>query len=145
MKRTGTAVAARKSFVADKFKIPETVIAVIALAAYAVIEYRSSVINVYHDNDRMIRCIIFEIITFALAVVLIIHGAKENSLFRINLGFISICVLILFIVFEGDFELYIKGIVLLVLGAALLLINYKAMVKKRKLLAEKERQVTDNE
>lgn len=144
------AVASRKSFASDKLKIPEVAAMTAALVAFAIFEYCfSNKINpaesIDYESRRMLRCLTFEIITFILAVITIIHGAKENSLFRINVGFISICAIIFILMLGVDLELYIKGIVLLVLGAGLLLINYKGISKKKKLLEKAERQVTENE
>ena len=69
------------------------------------------------------------------------HEAEVYALFKINLGFITVCVLASFLVWHADFGLWLKGLILLGFGVLLLLINRRALSRKQK--AEAERQVED--
>ena len=79
------------------------------------------------------------ILLFALSVLFILEGVKENRLFFINVGFVSLCANLFWLLTGLDVNLLIKGGTLLVMGIALLLINLKITSKK------KEGQVTLNE
>ena len=101
------------------------------------------------ENDTETkRIVVFQSITFALGVLLILQGAKENALFKINLGFLSICTLAGYLVWHADFKLWLKGLILLCFGALLFVINRAALSRKQKAMqqsqiAEPERQVED--
>lgn len=79
------------------------------------------------------------ILLFALSVLFILEGVKENRLFFINVGFVSLCANLFWLLTGLDVNLLIKGGTLLLMGVALLLINLKITSKK------KEGQVTFNE
>ena len=79
------------------------------------------------------------ILLFALSVLFILEGVKENRLFFINVGFVSLCANLFWLLTGLDVNLLIKGGTLLLMGVALLLINLKITRKK------KEGQVKTNE
>lgn len=79
------------------------------------------------------------ILLFALSVLFILEGVKENRLFFINVGFISLCGNLFWLLSGLDVNLLIKGATLLLMGIALLMINLKITNKK------KEGQVASNE
>ena len=68
---------------------------------------------------------------FALSVLYILEGVKENRLFFINVGFISLCVNLFWLLTGLDVNLLIKGGNLLLMGIALLVINLKITNKKK--------------
>ena len=71
------------------------------------------------------------ILLFALSVLFILEGVKENRLFFINVGFISLCANLFMLLTGLDVNLLIKGGTLLIMGIALLLINLKITNKKK--------------
>ena len=79
------------------------------------------------------------ILLFALSVLFILEGVKENRLFFINVGFVSLCANLFWLLTGLDVNLLLKGGTLLIMGTALLLINLKITNKK------KEGQVKTNE
>lgn len=68
---------------------------------------------------------------FALSVLYILEGVKENRLFFINVGFISLCGNLFWLLTGLDVNLLIKGGTLLLMGIALLVINLKITSKKK--------------
>lgn len=68
---------------------------------------------------------------FGLSVLYILEGLKENRLFFINAGFISLCGNLFWLLTGLDVNLLIKGGTLLLMGIALLVINLKITGKKR--------------
>lgn len=79
------------------------------------------------------------IAAFTVAILYIVQGLKENKLFPLNLGFVSIAVLTFMILAEYETDMLLKGCVLLVMGGILMLINLKitrVKEKERKSLTE---------
>ena len=68
---------------------------------------------------------------FALSVLYILEGIKENRLFFINVGFISLCGNLFWLLTGLDVNLLIKGGTLLLMGIVLLTINLKITNKKK--------------
>lgn len=67
----------------------------------------------------------------ALSVLYILEGVKENRLFFINVGFISLCGNLFWLLTGLDVSLLVKGGTLLLMGIALLVINLKITGKKK--------------
>ena len=122
----------------DPVRVLELCIFFAAMAFY-------TVMFVTEDNADTRRTVIFQAMTLMLAALLILQGAKENALFKINLGCLSICTLAGFLIWHADFKLWLKGVILLCFGLLLLVINRAALSRKQKALQAKaeERQVTD--
>lgn len=74
----------------------------------------------------------FAFCIFALSVVFIMQGLKENRLYSLNLGFVSIAVLVIMLLSDLEADLLIKGCVLLIMGGILMLMNLKITKKKEK-------------
>lgn len=79
--------------------------------------------------------------TFTVAILYVVQGLKENRLFPLNLGFVSIAVLTFMILAEYETDMLLKGCVLLVMGGILMFINLKiarVKEKEKKVLAGNE-------
>lgn len=75
---------------------------------------------------------VFAFCVFALSVVFIMQGLKENRLYSLNLGFVSIAVLAIMLLTDLEADLLVKGCVLLIMGGILMLMNLKITKKKEK-------------
>lgn len=81
----------------------------------------------------------FSLCIFALSVVFIIQGLKENRLYPLNLGFVSIAALAIMLLTELEMDMLIKGCVLLMMGGVLIFMNLKitrSREKNKKALAD---------
>lgn len=135
------AVFNRKVLRHDPVRVLELCILCAALAFY-------TAMFLTEDDADTRRTVIFQSMTLVLAALLILQGAKENALFKINLGCLSICTLAGFLIWHADFKLWLKGLILLCFGVLLLIINKAALSRKQKALeaartADLERQVED--
>ena len=82
------------------------------------------------------------ILIFICGVLGIVQGARENRLFPINSGFVTICAVMLFVMLQLEAGLFLNGLVLLIMGAVLLSINLTVTKKKKQVLLP---EVTENE
>ncbi len=130
----GTMIANRRVLLHDRLRLGQLLVGLAGLAFY-------TVMYLTENNADTQRAVVFQAITFLLAVLLLTQGALENALFKINLGFITVCVLASFLVWHAEFGLWLKGLILLGFGVLLLLINRWALSRKQK--ATQERQVED--
>ena len=135
------AVYNRKVLLHDPVRVLELCILCAALAFY-------TAMFLTEDDADTRRTVIFQAMTLVLAALLILQGAKENALFKINLGCLSICTLAGFLIWHADFKLWLKGLILLCFGLLLLVINRAALSRKQKALqaaqiSDMERQVED--
>ena len=130
----GTMIANRRVLLHDRLRLGQLLVGLAGLAFY-------TVMYLTENNADTQRAVVFQAITFLLAVLLLTQGALENALFKINLGFITVCVLASFLVWHAEFGLWLTGLILLGFGVLLLLINRRALSRKQK--AEAERQVED--
>ena len=131
----------RKVLRHDPIRVLELCILCAALAFY-------TAMFLTEDDADTRRTVIFQAMTLVLAALLILQGAKENALFKINLGCLSICTLAGFLIWHADFDLWLKGLILLCFGLLLLVINRAALSRKQKALqaaqiSDMERQVED--
>ncbi len=69
---------------------------------------------------------------FALAVVYLMQGLKENRLYPLNLGFVSIAALAIILLTAFETDMLVKGCVLLLMGGILMFMNLKITRKKEK-------------
>ena len=125
----------------DPVRVLELCILLGALAFY-------TAMYLTEDDADTRRTVIFQAMTLVLAALLILQGAKENALFKINLGCLSVCTLAGYLVWHADFDLWLKGLVLLCFGVLLLVINRAALSRRQKALqaaqiSELERQAED--
>ena len=130
----GAMIANRRVLLQEKLRLGQLLAGLAGLAFY-------TVMYLTEDNADTRRAVVFQVITFAFAVLLLTQGALENALFKINLGFLSLCVLAGYLVWHASFGLWLKGLILLCFGVLLLLINRRAISRKQK--ANTERQVED--
>ena len=72
------------------------------------------------------------LLVFGFALVFIMQGLKENRLYSLNLGFVSIAVLAIILLTGLDADLLVKGCVLLLMGGILIFLNLKITNKKEK-------------
>ncbi len=75
---------------------------------------------------------VFAICIFVLALIFITQGLKENRLYPLNLGFVSIGALAIILLTAFETDMLIKGCVLLMMGGVLMLMNMKITKKKEK-------------
>ena len=127
----GALIANRRVLLHDKLRLGQIAAGLAGLAFYTVMYLTEN-----NADDK--RAVVFQAITFVLAVLLVIQGAIENALFKINLGFISVCVLASFLVWHAEFGLWLKGLILLGFGVLLLLINRHALSRKQKAITERQ-------
>ena len=85
---------------------------------------------------------VFATCIFVLAVVYIMQGLKENRLYPLNLGFVSIAALAIILLTAFETDMLIKGCVLLIMGGILMFMNLK-ITKKRD--AERKAKVAEKE
>ena len=69
---------------------------------------------------------------FALALIFIMQGLKENRLYPLNLGFVSIAALAIILLTAFETDMLVKGCVLLLMGNILMFMNLKITRKKEK-------------
>ena len=125
----GAMVYNRRLLREDKLRLVQLLLLLAAMVFYTVMYLTEN------DTDTK-RTVIFQGITFSIAVLLLVQGALENALFKINLGFLSVCFLAGFLVWHADFSLWLKGLILLCFGVLLLLINRWALSRKQKAISE---------
>ena len=135
------AIANRRVLRHDPLRVLQLCIFFAAMAFYTAMFLKE-------DDADTRRTVIFQSMTLVLAALLILQGAKENALFKINLGCLSICTLAGFLIWHADFGLWLKGIILLCFGLLLLFINRAALSRRQKALQTppeqtEEGQVTD--
>ena len=106
---------------------------------FAVLAFYTAMYLKEDDADTR-RTVIFQSMTLVLASLLILQGARENALFKINLGCLSVCTLAGFLIWHADFDLWLKGLILLCFGVLLLIINRAALSRKHK--AQQAAQIT---
>lgn len=107
---------------------------VLMYLAYFIAESVSDTDVVLHFEVGMSFTIAMLILIFVCGVLGIVQGAKENRLFPINTGFITICAVMLFVMLQLEAGLFLNGLVLLVMGAVLLSINLTVTKRKKKTL-----------
>ena len=135
------AVYNRKVLRHDPLRVAQLCIFYAAMTFYTVMFLRE-------DDADTRRMVVLQGMTLVLAALLILQGAKENGLFKINLGCLSICTLAGFLIWHADFGLWLKGVILLCFGLLLLLMNRALLSRRQKALQSpteetEEGQVTD--
>lgn len=104
------------------------------------------IINIWFNGSSVDDIYFFTMpLALIIAVTFIVQGAIGSKLLPINLGLISICVLIIGLMLETELNLLTLGITMLIFGIVLLAINIKFLAKKKKLKEIHESEVTANE
>lgn len=75
---------------------------------------------------------VLKIPAFAGFITMIISGAREKKLLPINLGFVGVSALAMVLVYQSGLSMLGNGLMLLVFGAVLLVINFKISMAKQK-------------
>jgi hypothetical protein len=75
---------------------------------------------------------VLKIPAFAGFITMIISGAREKKLLPINLGFVGVSALAMVLVYQSGLSMLGNGLMLLVFGAVLLVINFKISKAKQK-------------
>ena len=122
---------------------------IIIIAAGALLSIIPSVIWILaqEEGHLTIKFSSFAVFAFAtcifvLAVVYIMQGLKEDRLYPLNLGFVSIAALAIILLTAFETDMLIKGCVLLIMGGILMFMNLK-ITKKRD--AERKAKVAEKE
>lgn len=110
--------------------------------AYFIAESVSDTDIAFHFESGMSFTVVMLILIFGCGVLGIVQGARENRLFPINAGFVTICAVMLFVMLQLDAGLFLNGLVLLIMGAVLLSINLTVTKKKKQVLLS---EVTEDE
>lgn len=109
---------------------------------YFIAESFSDTDIAFHFESGMSFTVVMLILIFVCGVLGIVQGARENRLFPINAGFVTICAVMLFVMLQLDAGLFLNGLVLLIMGAVLLSINLTVTKKKKQVLLS---EVTEDE
>ena len=73
------------------------------------------------------------ILSFTLSITLIVSGSKNNKFFEINLGLVTVMILIFRIILEYEADYFTLGILFMVFGSILFAANYFLIKKTKKL------------
>ena len=119
-------------------------ISLLALLSFSVLLYFLQ--NGSKDYHHEIFTTTMKIIAISANILLMISGAKSRKLLPINTGFISVSALTVLIVAQSGFSMIINGLLLLVCGGVLLLINYRLSKKAVKApVSENTEEVQEND
>ena len=133
-----------KTLPGDKFLRAYQGIAFLLLLVFSVLPYFLSGHTKGNSDELFIT--LMKIPALAANILLMISGGREKKLLPINTGFISVSALTFLIVVQSGFSMIINGLLLLVCGGVLLLINYKLSKKSAKIpLSENIREVQEND
>ena len=105
------------------------VVSAIHSAVYSMIPEEADSLTVKIHNASVYAV---ALLVFGFALVFIMQGLKENRLYSLNLGFVSIAVLAIILLTGLDADLLVKGCVLLLMGGILIFLNLKITNKKEK-------------
>ncbi|MBQ8764734.1 MAG: helix-turn-helix transcriptional regulator [Clostridia bacterium] len=94
-----------------------------------IISAEATTLTVIFDSAAIF---VFPICIFTLALIFITQGLKENRLYPLNLGFVSIAALAIILLTAFETDMLIKGCVLLLMGGILMFMNLKITKKKEK-------------
>lgn len=119
-----------KSLPKDKILRAYLGIALLTLAVFAVSAY--IIPGRTKGNSDELFITLMKIPALAGNILLMISGGREKKLLPINTGFVSVTGLTFLIVAQSGFSMIINGLLLLVSGAVLLLINYRLARKPKK-------------
>ena len=136
------------SLKSNKFKVLQlTVIAVGALFSIIHSAAYSSAYSVYAESTPLTVALdsasvfVFSLCIFVLALIFIMQGLKENRLYPLNLGVISIAALAIILLTAFETDMLIKGCVMLLMGGILMFMNLK--ITKNKETTKKSETVTE--
>lgn len=79
----------------------------------------------------LVFSVIFNVLMFAIGVVLIAHGVKNTQIFSANAGMVTVCTLIVLRFFDSGMSLGLRGVVFLLVGIGFLLFNMRLVRDKK--------------
>ncbi len=113
----------RKSFSNDKLKI--VFIALTAATCLLCSLYSFFRKDITSNTEETVINIFSTVIALAASIIIIVSGIKKARILTVNLGLIMLCAIIFLTLIAGTYDIVICGIACVIMGAALLLINYK--------------------
>ncbi len=134
-----------KTKIRDRFLLAYAGVGIITLIVFTVsvffLPHRA-----LHSNADEIFITVMKIIAIAANILLMISGGRDRKLLPINTGFISVSALTFLIIYQSGLSMIANGLLLLVAGAVLLVINYR-LSKKPKMIPVQEtsQEVQENE
>lgn len=125
----------------DKFFISYLSLSVVSMVVFVLGAYILDFSTVMLFGDELL--VVLKIIALAANILLMISGGKERKLLPINIGFISVAAITIVTVSLSGLSLIGNGLLLLVFGAVLLIVNFRISrqnqkIKAAALKAEKE-------
>lgn len=128
----------------DKFFNSYIYVSLAALLVFSVVLFFMP--NGRNGNHDEIFTTVMKIIAIGANILLMISGAKGRKLLPINTGFVFVSALTFLIVAQSGFSMIINGLLLLVCGGVLLLINYRLSKKSAKApVPENSEEVQEND
>ncbi len=124
----------RKTKVKDKILLSYICVSTLSLIVLLTVSFFIPS-RVSQSNADEIFITVMKIIAIAANILLMISGGKEKKLLPINTGFISVTALTFLIIYQSDLSMIVNGLLLLVSGAVLLIINYRLSKKPKKIPA----------
>ena len=117
-------------FKQDKLKFSLVAILILLSAA----RYIWALYKLDDSPYDFILSVVSNLVLLAIGTGFIVHGVKNFSLTRVNIGMAAVCTLIIMRFFDSDMDFFWRGIVFLMLGAIFLLVNLKILrvIKQRK-------------
>lgn len=119
-------------------------ISVSVLCAWSAVEFILPYIN-FENADwlRILVLLTYWIFATAISINLILGGVRHNDFIEMNAGLILILLYIGYLIFSADLGMLYNGIVLIVLGAVLLTVNFR-LAKTVKALSQAQKERDDN-
>ena len=119
-----------KTKVKDSFLLSYAGVGILVLIAFPLVSFFLPR-QTPQDNTDAIFITVMKIIAIIANILLMISGGREKKLLNINTGFISVTALTVLIVAQSGFSMIINGLLLLIAGAVLLVINYRLSKKPK--------------
>ena len=123
----------RKNLKKDYVKIAFTVLTGIAGISSIIFPVFSHFLT---ENSVDIANIFITVLSLATSIVIIIGGIRKAKMLTVNLGLLMLCFVIYLTFIAGNFDIVFSGITFVIMGGALLFINYR--LSKSFKLKEKE-------
>lgn len=119
-------------------------ISVSILCAWSAVEFILPYIDfVKADWLRVLLLIIYWIFTTAISINLILGGVRHSDFIEMNAGLILILLYIGYLILSAELGMLYNGLVLIVLGAVLLAVNFK-LAKSVKALTDAQKEGDEN-
>ncbi len=127
----------------DKFMLSYIAVGTFALMVFLISAYISPE---YSLNSDAATVNFLKAVAFAANILLMISGSRERKLIPINIGFISVAVISILVVYQSGLSLMGAGVLLLAFGVALLIINFRiSKLNQKKCKEFTEEGVQDDE